>query len=386
MTSQNGVPRMPSSKSTPAAPETAGIEENTGLDRTERQEEKLPLHEDIMQLARLGEIGPIKSLLDEGKYDANYKDAENITPLHVSLCPICRGSHTDLFCQWAAINNHYALCEYLIANGANVNAIGGESVATPAMWAAQKCRFYIVHLLLKHGADPLLTDGQGYNILHLATFDGNVFLLLILLHQNIPVDVPDPEGHTSLMWAAYKGFPAVVELLLQWGASVSVGDAKGMTALHWALVKGNAACLLKLMESGADRFSETNEGKSPATVAREMNTQLPWYRALRELGCNPDATVKQLPSPYLSFVKTRLFLDRFFFFCPFVLFLFVFSTLAGMPIFVGVPLSMFLAYSLQWTCQQLLFWAPSNMKHLDRTVSDTKHLLMVLLIYSHSRT
>ena len=32
-------------------------------------EKKLRLHEDIMQLARLGEIGPIKTLFDEGKYD-----------------------------------------------------------------------------------------------------------------------------------------------------------------------------------------------------------------------------------------------------------------------------------------------------------------------------
>lgn len=46
-------------------------------------ESKLPLHQDIMQLARLGEIGPIQTLFDEGKYSATYKDAEGITPLHV---------------------------------------------------------------------------------------------------------------------------------------------------------------------------------------------------------------------------------------------------------------------------------------------------------------
>jgi len=49
-------------------------------------ETKLPLHEDIMQLARLGEVGPVQKLFEEGKYDANYKDAEGITPLHVCRC------------------------------------------------------------------------------------------------------------------------------------------------------------------------------------------------------------------------------------------------------------------------------------------------------------
>ena len=49
----------------------------------EPSKDKLPLHEDIMQLARLGEIGPVQKLFKEGKYTAKYKDGEGITPLHV---------------------------------------------------------------------------------------------------------------------------------------------------------------------------------------------------------------------------------------------------------------------------------------------------------------
>ena len=45
----------------------------------------LPIEEDIMQLARLGEIGAIQKLFDTGKFDANYKDEQGITPLHVGL-------------------------------------------------------------------------------------------------------------------------------------------------------------------------------------------------------------------------------------------------------------------------------------------------------------
>lgn len=46
--------------------------------------DKLPLHEDIMQLARLGEVGPIQKLFEDGKYDVKYRDEQGITPLHVS--------------------------------------------------------------------------------------------------------------------------------------------------------------------------------------------------------------------------------------------------------------------------------------------------------------
>lgn len=46
----------------------------------------IPLEEDIMQLARLGEIGAIQRLFASGKFDAKYKDEEGITPLHVCIC------------------------------------------------------------------------------------------------------------------------------------------------------------------------------------------------------------------------------------------------------------------------------------------------------------
>ena len=44
---------------------------------------KLPIEEDLMQLARLGEIKSIQKLLDRGKFSATYADEQSITPLHV---------------------------------------------------------------------------------------------------------------------------------------------------------------------------------------------------------------------------------------------------------------------------------------------------------------
>lgn len=194
------------------------------------------------------------------------------------------------------------MCRFLIDQGADVNVKGGEAVATPAMWAAQRCNYYVVNLLLQSGADVLLTDIQGYNILHLATFDGNVFLLTILLHQNIPIDSPDLQGHTCLMWAAYKGYPSCVDLFLRWGASVSITDDNGFTALHWALVKGSHSCIQKLLEYGSDRFVATSDGKTPSTIATEMKSQRTWHSALRTAGSTATAT------PEVFLFHMRLFL------------------------------------------------------------------------------
>lgn len=43
----------------------------------------IPLEGDIMQCARLGETALLQKMFDSGKLNAQYKDAEGITPLHV---------------------------------------------------------------------------------------------------------------------------------------------------------------------------------------------------------------------------------------------------------------------------------------------------------------
>ncbi|KAF1353826.1 Palmitoyltransferase akr1, ankyrin repeat-containing protein akr1 [Delphinella strobiligena] len=309
----------------------------------------LAIEEDLMALARLGELRAIQKLFDSGKYTASSTDDQGITALH-----------------WAAINGHYALCHFLLQSGAQVNARGGDALATPVLWASKKCNLDIVSLLLRNGADALMTDDQGYNLLHCATLDGNVFQLILLLHEgDLDVDVPDTQGHTSLMWAAYKGFPACVDVLLRWGADVHKRDSQGFTALHWALVKGSYMCVQKLLEYGADRFAANNEGKTPAVTAQEMNSVRQWHKALSDTGFDNQGHPKQFP---LSFVKdTRKFLDRFFFTWPTLVLGATLYILAWMPIYFGLPLSMLTSYCLQWSSTKLLVWAPSDMKHIHKT-------------------
>ena len=272
--------------------------------------------------------------------------------------------------KWAAINNHYALCKYLLDSGADVNAIGGEAVATPTMWAVQRCNYYVVNLLLQHGADPLLTDAQGYNILHLAVFDGNVFLILLILHQNIPFDGPDPQGHTCLMWAAYKGYPAVVDLLLRWGASVNAVDEKGFTALHWSCVRGSQMCIQKLVEYGSDRSAETMDGKTPDIIASEMNSMRMWHRALADCGYGPDGSPQPSTIPFSSLWKDAKSLKRSLFILPFIVLTVELVILSSqLTVYASVPIAVIFAYLAQWGMQRLLVSAPADMKHLHNTVS-----------------
>ncbi|KAJ6443819.1 palmitoyltransferase akr1 [Purpureocillium lavendulum] len=303
-------------------------------------------------VARVGDIAAMEKLFESGDYDATYADDEGITPLH-----------------WASINNQYAMCKFLIEHGAEINRKGGESVATPLQWAAQRCHYYTVNLLLQHGADPLITDAQGYNTLHISTFNGNVLLIVLLLHQGIPVDVLDSFGHTSLMWAAYKGFPQCVDVFLRWGASVHAADEQGFTALHWALVKGNPGCILKLIEYGADRFAKTESGKTPAVTASELNTQPAWHRALRECGYDEDGHVVTPPWPGASyFLKDkRAFATRFLFLWPFLLTWGVLFVLSRFPVVLAIPLALLTIYAVIASAKQVLDYAPSDMRHFHKT-------------------
>lgn len=276
--------------------------------------------------------------------------------------------------QWAAIKGHHALCHFLLQAGAEVNVKGGDVAATPVLWAARSCNYYVVNLLLQYGADPLDTDDQGFNLLQNATMDGNIFQLLMLLHKDIAVDVPDTHGHTSLMWGAYKGHPACVELLLQWGASVTASDENGFTALHWALVKGNQGCIQKLVEYGSDRTAKTKDGKTPAICAKEMNTSAVYHQALSDAGISENG-LQKAPLPLISaFSDVKLALSRFFFFWPFFILICCFFAVSVAPVYFGLPLASVIFFALQWIGQQLLLrTAPMNMKHIHHTVGAGYH-------------
>lgn len=367
--SANGAPAQPPSKSDTATPKL-----NNEVELGNLPGDGEPAQSDIMQMARTGDIAGMEKLFETGDYDATYTDGEGITPLHV-----CYFSaqlfldEADNFSswQWAAINNQYAMCKFLIGRGAEINRKGGESVATPLQWAAQRCHYYTVHLLLQHGADPLISDAQGYNTLHISTFNGNLLLIVLLLHQGIPVDVEDAYGHTGLMWSAYKGYPACVDVFLRWGASVHAKDEQGFTALHWALVKGSAGCVQKLLEYGADRFAKTTTGKTPSITAKELNTAGAWHKALHECGYDEDANaiIPSWPGSSYLLQDRRGFTTKFFFLWPFVLVWATLHIFAGMPVYAGIPIGLVVAYSIQWVGQQVTAYAPPDMRSFEKTVS-----------------
>ena len=126
---------------------------------------------------------------------------------------------------------------YLLEQGAEVDALGGDLVATPMKWAARNGYLYVIQVLIAYGADPNIRDTQSYNTLHLVTHSSSITPLLYPLHQPISVDERDSAGHTALLWAAYQCDALPVNVLLKHGANRNSQDDSGLSTLHWAVVR-----------------------------------------------------------------------------------------------------------------------------------------------------
>ncbi len=88
MAQRNGDPGTPAPSTAPVQPSaksgTATPKLNNEVEMGELQRDAPP-QDDIMQVARIGDIAAMEKLFEKGEYDATYTDDEGITPLHVSF-------------------------------------------------------------------------------------------------------------------------------------------------------------------------------------------------------------------------------------------------------------------------------------------------------------
>ena len=147
---------------------------------------------------------------------------------------------------------HLHIFDYLISNGADVNAIGYADY-TVLMAAVNQGYPKIVKILLDKGADPNLASPQtGETPLHIAALRGfeegsmeslkllldaganpNVKNKVNVLTQSLAGGTTPVIGETPLHWAAAFGSQEMIRLLLHAGADKTAMDAHGETPLIW---------------------------------------------------------------------------------------------------------------------------------------------------------
>lgn len=213
---------------------------------------------DIVKAAQFGALDRCKELVEAG-YDVRQPDKENVTLLH-----------------WAAINNRLELVKYFISKGAIVDQLGGDLNSTPLHWAIRQGHLQMVIQLLRYGADPSITDGEGYRALHLAILFQHMAIAAYLMAKGQEVDSPDGNGQTPLMLAAQKIIgPEPTHFLVRHEASVSAVDLSARnTPLHCAVLAGNVDAAHVLLDAGASVDAQNANGHTPLDLAHQVHSPL----------------------------------------------------------------------------------------------------------------
>ncbi|CAG5119476.1 unnamed protein product [Candidula unifasciata] len=166
----------------------------------------------------------------------------------------------------AAEAGNEAICEVLIAAGANVNA-RNDKEDTPLIVASVSGHLPIVKLLLNHHAS---VNRRGYHessALHEATENGHYEICSYLITAKAGLEDEDTFGNTPLICAAEKGHVNLVLLYLALGADVNRVSHSGITALHYAAKKGWAACCKALLHHGAEIDAQDIRRFTPLMMA-----------------------------------------------------------------------------------------------------------------------
>jgi ankyrin repeat protein len=152
-----------------------------------------------------------------------------------------RGRSTTL--HWTARTGNTNVAEFLIANGANVNA-GDDS--TPLQEAAYYS-MEMVELLIAKGAD---INAGPWTALHGAVDAGQRSIAELIIAKGADVNARDGKGRTPLHLAAWYQ-PDLVKLLVTNAANVNAKDNQQRTPLSYVIDGDNTEVAELLRKHGA---------------------------------------------------------------------------------------------------------------------------------------
>jgi ankyrin repeat protein len=170
-------------------------------------------YDDFFVAIKQDDAKTIQALLQRG-FDPNTRSADNEHGLALAIRepslkvaallvaapkidPEARNLQDESLLMLAALKGLFALCEQLIALGADVNK-------------------------------------PGWTALHYASTHGHVAVMSLLLDHHAYIDAASPNGSTPLMMAALYGTPAAVKLLLEAGADPMLRNEQGLSAIDFA--------------------------------------------------------------------------------------------------------------------------------------------------------
>ena len=161
----------------------------------------------------------------------------------------------------AAFFGHWKVCDFLIINGADVNAHVDKTQETPLHNALSKAGrpyyFYVVKLLVDKGADV--------NVKTIPGLETGAFMR----------DVRT-KGETPLHRAAAYADEKTIAYLIGNGADKAAKDANGNSPLSWASEHLRPGTILSLLSYGEYRIGDAHKTKNTSDHGQGWGNSMDW--------------------------------------------------------------------------------------------------------------
>jgi len=220
--------------------------------------------------ARHGNLGIVKALATAG------------ADIHA------RSKYGDTALTAATYFCHPNVSEFLIEQGADVNAKNDGFGSTPLMLAAECNDVAIVGALIKRGAKINETNKKGMTALTSAAIKGHVAVVQLLLSSGADTEKYGPKIGTALYEASQQGHDAIVKLLINKGADINwKSKHNGWTPLMIAVAEGHSSTVSILLEAGAKVNLTNDKGRTALMFAASYgNKEI--TAALLKSGADPN--------------------------------------------------------------------------------------------------
>ena len=266
--------------------------------------DETPLH----LVPRFWDLNLVRTLIDRGA-NVNAEDRQGLTPLH-----------RVIEVQGNADEDRFEIAQLLVERGATVNT-RDEDANTPLHLASYQLELNFVRMLVDNGADIHVEDNQGRTPLHRVSetksFSGENCsgIAQLLIEHGADVNTRHENQATILHLASYQGQLQLVRILVDRGANINAKDNLDQTPLHRVLAAEDCpsedcfSVAQLLIEHGADVNAQNVCGETPLhLVPRFWDLNL--VRTLIDRGANVNAEDDQGRTPLHRVLESRTSADE----------------------------------------------------------------------------